>query len=413
MSGVDSRLIVQSMWGHSLFDFLVKKSDGKSGGIMAIWDPSKFAMSNSTIGDGFLALSGKWIPYDADCIFVVVYAPQELSRKKKLWMDIKALVDLANSISVVMGDFNEVRSVTERMGSHFCHRSASFFNEFISSSGLLDIPMGGMRFTRMNTLGSKLSKIDRILVSKQFLDRWPNSHILALTREFSDHSPLLLLNSVNDFGPIPFKFYNSWLLHEDFTNVITECWSSPIDCHSNLSAVIFKAKLKKLKLAIKLWRTTVIATETAAAMELREKIMEIDQRAEHSTLSVADITNRTDNSDHNIFIQPPSVIDINGGQRNSYIHDLTLRLALGGVSDQAPSVGDMAMETRSQNSIHQGNSSYEVGGMVSGQAPSISDMVRGNMSSGCTHSFSLDKSAPSWNSLIKRDSSLMMTESYN
>ena len=92
---------------------------------------------------------------------------------------------------------------------------------------------------------------------------------------------------------------------------------------------------------------------------------------------------------------------------------MTLRLALGGVSDQAPSIGDMAMETRSQNSIHQGNSSHEVGGMVSGQAPSICDMVRGNMSSGGTHSFSHDKSAPSWNSLIKRDSSLMMTESYN
>ncbi|GJT78358.1 cytochrome P450 [Tanacetum coccineum] len=167
-------------------------------------------------------------------------------------MDIKDLVDSVNSISIVMGDFNKVRYATEQMGSHFCHRSASFFNDFISSSGLLDIPMGGMGFTRINTLGSKLSKIDRILVSNQFLDKWPNSHMLALTREFSDHSPLLL------------------------------CWSSSTDRHLNLSAVIFKAKLKKLKLAFQLWRTTEVATETATAMELREKIMEIDLRAEHS-----------------------------------------------------------------------------------------------------------------------------------
>ncbi|GJX24082.1 cytochrome P450 [Tanacetum coccineum] len=104
-----------------------------------------------------------------------------------------------------MGDFNEVRSASERLGSHFCHRSASVFNEFILSTGIFDLPMGGTRFTRMNSLGSKLSKIDRILVSKHFLDKWPNSHTLALTREFSDHSPILLLNSANDYGPTPFK----------------------------------------------------------------------------------------------------------------------------------------------------------------------------------------------------------------
>ncbi|GKE90483.1 cytochrome P450, partial [Tanacetum coccineum] len=99
-------------------------------------------MSNSTSGDGFLAVLGKWVSLNANCFFVVVYAPQELSRKKKLWMDIKDVVDSVNLIFVVMGDFSEVRYATKRMGSHFCHRSASFFNDFISSSGLLDILMG-------------------------------------------------------------------------------------------------------------------------------------------------------------------------------------------------------------------------------------------------------------------------------
>ncbi|GJU98311.1 hypothetical protein Tco_1327582 [Tanacetum coccineum] len=97
-----------------------------------------------------------------------------------------------------------------------------------------------------------------------------------------DHRSFATPTLVNDFGLIPFKFYNSWLLHENFIKVITDSWSSPTDRHLNLSTVIFKAKLKKLKLAFKLWRTTEVATETAAAMELREKIMEIDLRAEHS-----------------------------------------------------------------------------------------------------------------------------------
>ncbi|GJX27101.1 beta-fructofuranosidase, insoluble isoenzyme 1-like protein isoform X2 [Tanacetum coccineum] len=74
-------------------------------------------------------------------VFNNVYAPQALNRKKKLWLDIKALVQSQNCLSVVMGDFNEVRNKNERLGSHFCRRSASVFNEFILSAGLLDLPM--------------------------------------------------------------------------------------------------------------------------------------------------------------------------------------------------------------------------------------------------------------------------------
>ncbi|GJU28441.1 retrovirus-related pol polyprotein from transposon TNT 1-94 [Tanacetum coccineum] len=102
------------------------------------------------------------------------------------------------------------------------------------------------------------------------------------------------IESQNGFGLISFKFYNSWLLYEDFINVTTDCWSSPTDSHLNLSVVISKAKLKKFKLAIKLWRTTVIATETTVAMELREKIMEIDLIAVHSPLSAGDMFTRSD-----------------------------------------------------------------------------------------------------------------------
>nr|GEX21369.1 cytochrome P450 [Tanacetum cinerariifolium] len=176
--------------------------------------------------DGFLAVMGNWIPLNTTCVFIVVYAPQDPRKKKQLWLDLKAVIVSANVLSLVMGDFNVVHSQSEHIGSNFCHRNASTFNEFISSSGLFDIPIGGMRFTRMNKSGSKLSKIDRILVSKHLFDKWPNSHILALTCEFSDHSPLLLINNSNDFGPTPFKFYNSWLLHVDFHQIITNYWIS-------------------------------------------------------------------------------------------------------------------------------------------------------------------------------------------
>ncbi|GJU10200.1 RNA-directed DNA polymerase, eukaryota [Tanacetum coccineum] len=148
--------------------------------------------------------------------------------KDKLWYDLTTIISDHNSFSIVLGDFNEVRTASERLGSIFDSSGATRFNGFITNSGLCDLPLGGKRFTRMNRSGSKLSKIDRILVSKHIVDLWPNSHILALPREFSDHSPLLLTNSCVDFGPSPFKFYNSWLLHKDFPSIFLSSWLNSV-----------------------------------------------------------------------------------------------------------------------------------------------------------------------------------------
>nr|GEY02593.1 RNA-directed DNA polymerase, eukaryota, reverse transcriptase zinc-binding domain protein [Tanacetum cinerariifolium] len=66
----------------------------------------------------------------------------------------------------------------------------------------------------MNNLGNKLSKIDRVLVSHHVIDVWPNSHMITLPREYSDHTPILFSSLSVDFGATPFKLYNSWIMHK-------------------------------------------------------------------------------------------------------------------------------------------------------------------------------------------------------
>nr|GEV08814.1 RNA-directed DNA polymerase, eukaryota, reverse transcriptase zinc-binding domain protein [Tanacetum cinerariifolium] len=100
------------------------------------------------------------------------------------------------------------------------------FNDFIHSSGLIDLPSVGKRFTRMDNLGSKHSKIDCFLVSHHVINKWPNSHVIALPREFSNHTPPILLNTTHDFGPTPFRLYNSWMDHPEFADPIQASWAS-------------------------------------------------------------------------------------------------------------------------------------------------------------------------------------------
>ncbi|XP_071739600.1 uncharacterized protein [Rutidosis leptorrhynchoides] len=84
------------------------------------------------------------------------------------------------------------------------------FNDFIDASHLIEIPMGGIKFTRISDDGLKYSKIDRFLVSESCLATWNGISACTLDREYSDHCPVMLKNSDNDFGPRPTRNFNNW-----------------------------------------------------------------------------------------------------------------------------------------------------------------------------------------------------------
>ncbi|GKE06167.1 RNA-directed DNA polymerase, eukaryota, reverse transcriptase zinc-binding domain protein [Tanacetum coccineum] len=61
-----------------------------------------------TDGDeGFLAIHGEWINLKTFCLLVVVYAPQDLANKSRLWNKIHNMVECCNSLCIVLRDFNE------------------------------------------------------------------------------------------------------------------------------------------------------------------------------------------------------------------------------------------------------------------------------------------------------------------
>lgn len=65
----------------------------------------------------------------------------------------------------IFGDFNVVRKKKERRCCLFDPAKADDFNPFISRNDLLEVSMGARKFTRVGQGGSKLSKLDRFLLS--------------------------------------------------------------------------------------------------------------------------------------------------------------------------------------------------------------------------------------------------------
>ncbi|GKE83826.1 RNA-directed DNA polymerase, eukaryota, partial [Tanacetum coccineum] len=118
----------------------------------------------------FLAIMGTWTPTSTKLLVISVYAPQELSEKRELWGYLCSLIDRWDGETVVLGDFNEVRTEQERFGSTFNIQGANAFNNFISLAGFVDLPLGGYSYTWAHKSASKMSKLDRFLISEGLLD---------------------------------------------------------------------------------------------------------------------------------------------------------------------------------------------------------------------------------------------------
>ncbi|PWA67904.1 RNA-directed DNA polymerase, eukaryota, Reverse transcriptase zinc-binding domain protein [Artemisia annua] len=222
-------------------------------------------------------VEGIWSTLDMECTMINVYAPQDINRKRALWNDLATIVNRTSGGCVVFGDFNVVRCVEERSGTIFCHRSAEAFNDLIDHSELIDIPMGGKKFSRVNSSGNKMSRLDRFLVSEAVVDRSPNLTCLALDRKRSDHCPLLLKEERNDYGPNSFKIFNSWMEMDGFDEmVMNSCMEFQPD-EGDSKCVVLKNKLKFVKSKIKLWYAQKRSDQMGQRKVLESRLGEIDQ----------------------------------------------------------------------------------------------------------------------------------------
>jgi hypothetical protein len=89
--------------------------------------------------------------------------------------------------------------------------------------------MSGRKYTWANNLSTPtFEKLDRVLVTTEWEEKYPLTIVQALPRKISDHTPLLLNSGeTSTRGTEPaFKFESGWLLREGFIDMIRDIWSS-------------------------------------------------------------------------------------------------------------------------------------------------------------------------------------------
>ncbi|XP_071727981.1 uncharacterized protein [Rutidosis leptorrhynchoides] len=240
---------IEHIWGSFDFGFIQKPKVGNSGGMFLIWDTTTFNVTEAVEDQYFLTVKGKWRGKNTESIIVNVYGPHNDEGKIPMWNSIENLMNYKDVEWVICGDFNEVRYASERMNCEFVDRRAARFNDFIDKMLLIEIPLIVKRFTRISDDGVKLSKLDRFLVSENFIQTWGDIYVIALDLNTSDHCPMVLRDKNTDFGPKPFRIFDSWFKNKEVEKIIVQAWSLPVT--GSRGDFLFRNRLKNFKEALR------------------------------------------------------------------------------------------------------------------------------------------------------------------
>ncbi|GJS39529.1 RNA-directed DNA polymerase, eukaryota [Tanacetum coccineum] len=251
---------VKMCWGNFAFDYVHSDSVGNSGGILCVWDPNSFRKRNATVNDYFVMIRGVWCLTGNDLLIIAVYAPHDCRDKQMLWDYLTYEIGKWKGEVVIMGDFNEVRYKSDRFGSVFNVQGANVFNSFITNAGLEEVPLGGSAFTWCHKSASKMSKLDRFLVSENLIYSCPNINAITLERYLSDHRPILLREASFDYGPTPFRYFHYWNEMEGFNKVVEDAWREG-PCDKTNAMLNMMMKLKFLKAKIREWNKSNMLTK--------------------------------------------------------------------------------------------------------------------------------------------------------
>ena len=195
---------------------------------------------------------------------------------------------------VLLGDFNLIRSPSDRSNDNFDPHAATLFNDAIQRWGVHEIAFTNRRFTWSNHQPSAiLVRLDRFFVNNLWCQAYPSSSSVCLTAPVSDHAPILLTASINVPRPVVFRFNNHWIHYHEFNSIVQSAWESVATSQPSLSQ---SAKLclclKRSRADLKAWSKQLRQPDQVLA-NCNLVVGMMDVLEEQRPLSHAEFTLRT------------------------------------------------------------------------------------------------------------------------
>ncbi|GKV43378.1 hypothetical protein SLEP1_g50676 [Rubroshorea leprosula] len=226
---------------------------------------------------------------DVKFLCTIVYAFNTFDGRLTLWDQVRAL-DVENVPWIISGDFNTTLNYGERVKpSGVVWGDTSELKDFVSRMEVFDLQFSGAFFTWSNKQGENdrlWCKLDRVMANSSWVSAFPNTSVVFLNPQSSDHSPsLVTMDVLMNEKPRPFRFCNAWSKDENFLDLVREAWSVDVQ-GCPMFVVVQKLKLNAL------FDETLAAKEKEFQRELtkleRANLSVIAQRAKVTWLKEMD-----------------------------------------------------------------------------------------------------------------------------
>ena len=170
-------------------------SNGMSGGLVLMWKEDIKVEVQTFLPSHIDALVDGGIEYGW-WRMTGFYGNLETAKRPESWTKLKQLSNTSTLPWIVIGDFNEITRMYEKEGGSTRPRQQMMnFVNTINCCGLKDIGYVGLKYTwwYVRRDGEQIrERLDRALVTTEWLNLFPEAKLHHLTSSATDHSPLLL-----------------------------------------------------------------------------------------------------------------------------------------------------------------------------------------------------------------------------
>ncbi|XP_062104365.1 uncharacterized protein LOC133815556 [Humulus lupulus] len=201
------------------------------GRILVIWNANLVKLQVLQESDQLLHCQVRIHNQKVFCI-TFVYGSNNLEMRRYLWMDLEYLSKPSNAW-MVLGDFNASFNPNDRMGGRpITVKEMEDARHWFDLGLVEEMKTMGPYFTWSNNQegGDRIfSKLDRVFANEAWLDEHPLASAGVQWEVGSDHSMIVIKQLPEIKVEVrPFRFYNMWIVHPQFREVVLKNWNQPL-----------------------------------------------------------------------------------------------------------------------------------------------------------------------------------------
>ena len=203
--------------------------DDVNGRIWIIWDDSwyevKMIASSAQMIHCYIQERSKGYQFN----LTVVYGFNTIEQRKSMWDEMNKMGQSVILPWLIAGDFNASMSPKDRLaGAPVTENEIKDFSNCVKVMGINELQWKGNYYTWNNKQNGNArisSRIDRAFGNDAWMEKWGHVIVEYDNPGVSDHSPMqLMLHQGYQQVRVNFKFFNVWIEHESFLELVETVW---------------------------------------------------------------------------------------------------------------------------------------------------------------------------------------------